>query len=69
MPFDPFKQSKINQSYAKIKASEPNYADTNVYDIDDIKRLAGIGTGVYPDDKTKLGKGLICQSLLLKKLL
>jgi len=47
MPFDPFKQSKINQGYAKVKASEKNYATTTVYDVNDLKRLAGIGTGVY----------------------
>jgi len=57
MSFDPFKQSKINQSYAKIKESEPNYADTTVYDISDLKRLAGIGTGIYPKDNTKPDEG------------
>lgn len=31
---------------AKEKLAQP--ADTRVYDIQDIQRLAGIGTGVYP---------------------
>ena len=67
MSFDPFKQSKLNQGYAKIKASEKNYAETSVYDINDIKRLAGIGTGVYNKDVSPVtNKGQIMKQNNIK---
>lgn len=44
MPFDPFKQAKL----MRAQEQHATLADTRVYDIKDLKRLAGIGTGVYP---------------------
>lgn len=58
MPFDPFKQSRLDQGYTKLKQAKDGMpANTDTYDVSDIKRLAGIGTGVYSKDSTKLGKG------------
>lgn len=50
MQFDPFKQSKIQAGLAKIQTGHPAaYANSRVTSVDDIKRLAGVGTGIYPD--------------------
>lgn len=58
MQFDPFKQAKIQVGLAKIQTGTPGlYANTNVTSVADIKRLAGIGTGVYPADTSPATAG------------
>lgn len=48
MQFDPFLQNKIQAGLDRVQSGQPAvYANSQITTVADIKKLAGIGTGVY----------------------
>lgn len=62
--FDPFKQAKIMNGFAKLESVQ--LPESNIDSLDDLKRLAGINENTNTEIDTSINRGQIMRDQNIK---